>query len=336
MRRLDRASAAAAALLLLALSASACSSAASPSPSPAPSPASSPSPVPSPTDSPSPSPTPTPSPGLSPSPQPSPTGSLTEEFPRDQFGDPTAIDNEWFPLVPGTQLVYEGEVNADDERVPHRVIFTVTDLTKEIDGVRTVVLYDLDYTAGQLVEAELAFFAQADDRTVWLMGEYPEEYEDGELVDAPTWIAGLQDAEAGIAMKAQPQLGGPSYSQGWGPAVDFTDRARVFEIASRTCVPARCYDDVLVIDEFNPDEPDAHQLKYYAPGLGVVRVGWAGALEESQETLELVSIVQLSPDALAEVRDAALRLEASAYEVSEDVYGRTPPAQLASEAVESP
>lgn len=330
MRRLDRPSAAAAALLLLALSATACGSAASPSPSQAPSPADTPSPTPRPT------PTPTPSPDLSPSPQPSPTESLTEEFPRDRFGDPTAIDNEWFPLVPGTQLVYEGEVNVDDERVPHRVIFTVTDLVKEIDGVRTVVLYDLDYTAEQLVEAELAFFAQADDGTVWLMGEYPEEYEDGELVDAPTWIAGLQGAAAGIAMKAQPQLGGPSYSQGWGPAVDFTDRARVFEVASRTCVPARCYDDVLVIDEFNPDEPDAHQLKYYAPGVGVVRVGWAGALEESQETLELVRVVQLDPDALAEIRAAALRLEESAYAVSEDVYGATPPAASGAGTVQTP
>jgi hypothetical protein len=120
------------------------------------------------------------------------------------------------------------------------------------------------------------------------MGEYPEEYEDGAFVAAPTWLAGLADAKAGIVMPAKPRVGGPSYSQGWGPAVEFTDRARVFETGSRTCVPAGCYDDVVVTDEFNPDEPDSHQLKYHGPSVGVVRVGWAGALDEAQETLELL------------------------------------------------
>ena len=37
------------------------------------------------------------------------TGPLTgsaEDFDRDQFDDPTHIDNRWLPLTPGTQLVY--------------------------------------------------------------------------------------------------------------------------------------------------------------------------------------------------------------------------------------
>ena len=84
---------------------------------------------------------------------------------------------------------------------------------------------------------------------------------------------------------------------------------------------------VLVVDEFNRDEPDAHQLKYYASGVGGVRVGWAGTNEEEQETLELVKVVHLDPDALAKVRVAALALEAHGYVTSKDVYGKTEPAQ---------
>ena len=114
------------------------------------------------------------------------------------------------------------------------------------------------------------------------MGEYPEEYEEGEIVGTPAWIAGVKDDKAGIYMKAKPQLGSLSYSQGWGPDVGWADRARIFETGSATCVPAGCYDDVLVTTEFNRDEPDAYQLKYYAPGIGNVRVGWAGALETDQ------------------------------------------------------
>jgi hypothetical protein len=41
--------------------------------------------------------------------------------------------------------------------------------------------------------------------------------------------------------------------------------------------------------------------------------------------LELVKLVQLSPEELATVRAEAVELEKHAYEGSKDVYGRTPP-----------
>jgi hypothetical protein len=320
-------------LAFLLVAASACAGGASPQPaSPAPratvseagpplTPTPALTPAPTATTAPSPSPELTSSP--SPSPGPSPSESLTEEFPHDRFSDPTRIDNAWFPLKPGTQWVWEGEVNADEGRVHHRVVFTVTDLTKVIDGVRTVVGYDQDFNADdELQEAEIAFWAQDDDGNVWHLGQFPEEYEEGVVVGTPIWIAGLEGAKAGISMKAEPQHGS-SYSQGWGPKVGWTDRARVFEMGSKTCVPSGCYDDVLVIDEFNRDEPDAHQFKYYARGVGNVRVGWAGALEEEQEVLELVKVVTLSPAAMARIRKAVLAQEERGYETSRDVYGRT-------------
>jgi hypothetical protein len=251
---------------------------------------------------------------------------LTETIPYDSFSDPTTVDNTWFPLIPGTRLAFEGATNGDEgERIPHRVEFTVTDMTKVVDGVRTVVGYELDFSDGELVEAELAFWAQDDDGTVWHLGQYPEEYEEGEIVATPAWIAGVQDAKAGISMKAEPMFASLSYSQGWGPAVGWTDRARVFDMGTATCVPAACYDDVLVIDEFNRDEPDAHQLKYYAPGIGNVRVGWAGALEKDQEELELVEITTLSGEELTKLRATILGMEKRAYELSKDVYAGTAP-----------
>ncbi|NIN37067.1 MAG: hypothetical protein GTO60_19025, partial [Gammaproteobacteria bacterium] len=98
------------------------------------------------------------------------------------------------------------------------------------------------------------------------------------------------------------------------------------QMGQETCVPVDCYEDVLVIAESSLEEEDAYQLKYYAPGVGNVRVGWRGA-DATQEELELVEYVQLSPEALAEVRAEALELDEHAYEVSEEVYGQTPPAQ---------
>ena len=73
-----------------------------------------------------------------------------EDFDPRNFARSTEIDNEWFPLKPGTQFTYEGFTSEEGVAVPHRVVFTVTDLTKVIGGVRTVVGYDLDYSAGLL------------------------------------------------------------------------------------------------------------------------------------------------------------------------------------------
>jgi hypothetical protein len=206
------------------------------------------------------------------------------------------------------------------------VLFTVTDLTKVVDGVRTVVIWDRDVNAGRLTEGELAFMAQDDDGTVWNFGEYPEEYRRGRFAGAPdTWLAGIAGARAGIGMPADPRPGTASYLQGWAPGIDFADRAKVAAIGRRACVPARCYRHVLVIDEWNPEEPGARQSKLYAPGVGNVRVGAAGG--DEREVLVLSAVRRLGPVRMAKVRAAALALERRAYRVHPKLYGPTPPAQ---------
>jgi hypothetical protein len=253
--------------------------------------------------------------------------SLTEVFPYDSFDDPTTIDSQWLALVPGTQWTWDGMTVADGESVPHRIVLTITDMTKVIDGVESVVAYDEDYSDGELVEAEIFFLAQDSQGNVWRMGEYPEEYEAGEFVDAPTWLAGVQGALAGYVMTANPQTDDRSYAQGWGPEVGWADRAQVVEVGVENCVEFGCYENVLVIEEWALDEPDARQLKYYAPGVGNIRVGWSGSAEQEQETLELTAYGQLDADALADVRAAALALEEHAYEIRPEVFGDTEPMQ---------
>ena len=248
----------------------------------------------------------------------------TEVFRAGKFTHPTNIDNKWTPMKPGTRWVYEGTSVEDDGKVvPHRIVVTVTDLTKVLGGIRTVVSYDLDQSDGEVVEAELAFYAQDDDGNVWQIGEYPEEYEDGKFIKAPTWIHGFKGARAGIMMQAQPRLGTPSFAQGWGPAVGWKDRGVIYQMGQKVSVPAGTYEDVLVIKESAPGEQDAEQLKFYAPGVGNVRTGWTGTGAKTTETLELVGIEQLDAKALALVRTKALQLEQSAFRHSKDVYAKT-------------
>ena len=125
-------------------------------------------------------------------------------------------------------------------------------------------------------------------------------------------------------MKADPRPGTPSYSQGYAPPpVNWTDRGKVDQVGQKACVQAGCYKDVLVIAESSKKEGQDAQLKYYAPGVGYIRVGWRGKGEKLRETLELGEIVKLSPDALAKARAEALDIEKRAY-----LYGRTTPAEL--------
>jgi len=248
------------------------------------------------------------------------------DFDPSNFSNPTRIDNRWLPLIPGTQSILEGSANRGGGTQPHRVVFTVTNLTKVINGVRTVVVWDRDYDQGQLQEAELAFFAQDNAGNVWNLGEYPEVYENGEFVGAPdTWIAGLRRAQAGIHMLAKPRVGTDEYLQGWAPNIDFLVCATVFKKGQTLCVPVTCYENVLVTDETSPLDPESgHQRKYHAPGVGIIQVGAVG--DPEAETLALVKRVRLSAHNLAEARESALRLDRRAYRVSK-LYRHTPPAE---------
>jgi hypothetical protein len=253
-----------------------------------------------------------------------------EDITLATFDNPTEINNKYFPLTPGTQYVYEGFTWEGKNQIPHSIIFAVTDLTKEVQNIQTVVAYILDYSDSELVEAEIAFYAQDNDGNVWFMGEYPEVYEYGEVVEAPSWIPGIKGAKAGIVMKAHPELGMPSYAQGWGPAVGWNDRGRVVALGEQACVPFACYEDLLVTEEFSHTQPNAAQVKYYAPGLGNIKVTYSGG-DASKETLELTALTQLDAEARKEVREAAFELEQSALENSKEVYAASAPLQYAPE-----
>lgn len=246
-------------------------------------------------------------------------------FRHRRFSDPTKIDNKWLPLIPGRVFVFDGVANRGGGLLPHRVIFTVTSLTKVIDGVPSVAMWDRDYNNGVLQEAELAFFAQDDEGNIWTMGEYPEEYERGVFIGAPdTWFQGFEGADAGINVPGNLPIG-TIFLQGWVPGIRFLDCGMVYTENVSTCVPYNCYEGVLEVDEWSPLElASGHQRKYYAPGVGFVRVG---AVDDPEgETLVLTNLLHLTPDGLEEANREALKLEARGYEVS-PAYQRTPPMQ---------
>lgn len=244
------------------------------------------------------------------------------KFKRSNFRHSAKIDNKFFPLPPGTQFTLQGSATG----VQHTVVLIVTDLVKEINGVQTRVLWDRDFSDGVIQESELAFHAQDKEDNVWSMGEYPEEFVDGVFAGAPnTWIPGVDGAKAGVLVPGEPEKG-KRFLEGKSPSIDFFDCGEVFKThLDDVCIPAKCFDNVLVINEFNPDAlEDGIQRKFYAPHVGNIKI--TAVNDPEAETLVLTDIKKLSIQERLGVVEAALALEARAYELK--VYQGTEPMEL--------
>jgi hypothetical protein len=193
------------------------------------------------------------------------------------------IDNPFFPLEPGTTFIYEGE----SEGVPTREVVEVTRDTKEILGVTTTVVHALAYEDGVLIEETFDWYAQDKDGNVWYFGEDTRELdEDGNVISTEgAWEAGVNGAEAGIIMLADPKKG-DRYQQENAPDVA-EDMAQVVGFEDSVCVPYGCFDNVLVTREWTPLERGVVENKYYAEGVGFI---FSEMTKGGEERLELVRV----------------------------------------------
>jgi hypothetical protein len=181
------------------------------------------------------------------------------------------IDNPYFPLEPGTTWVYEGHTPEGIERVED----TVLQETKRIMGVECIVLRDRVWLNGELVEDTFDWHAQDKEGNVWYFGEYTKEYENGKVVGTEgSFEAGEDGALPGIVMPADPKVG-DSYRQEYYPG-EAEDMAEVISLNGSALndavsIPYDSFgEDVLVIKDWNPLEPDILEHKYYAPGIGLI------------------------------------------------------------------
>jgi hypothetical protein len=210
---------------------------------------------------------------------PATSASLTAIDPANFVG---VIDNPYYPLTPGTTLVYEGIRDGQ----PQRDEVFVTHETKEIMGVTCVVVQDTATHNGELIEKTEDWFAQDKDGNVWYFGEDTAEYETGEVVSREgSWEAGVDGAVPGIIMVANPEVP-VAYRQEYlkGHAEDM---AWVVSVDESVKVPAGSYQNVMLTIEWTPLEPKVLDKKFYAPGIDIVQeLSQSGPLE----TANLVSV----------------------------------------------
>lgn len=192
------------------------------------------------------------------------------------------IDNPYYPLSPGTTFVYEGKT---EDGLEHTET-SVTHETKVILGVTCVEVNDKVTVDGQLKEETLDWYAQDKEGNVWYFGEDTKEYENGKVSSTQgSWEAGVDSAQPGIIMKANPQVG-ESYRQEYYKG-EAEDMAEITSMTGSNSVPFGSFDNLLVTKEWTPLEPDIVANKYYSKGVGLI-------LEETvkggSERVELIDI----------------------------------------------
>jgi hypothetical protein len=176
------------------------------------------------------------------------------------------VSNPWYPLTPGTTLVYRG---VKDGR-PSRDVVTVRHARKLIDGVRCTVVKDLLYLSGTLEERTTDWYAQDTAGNVWYFGERTAELDRRGHVrsTAGTWQAGVNGARAGIYMPAHPRVGQTGRQEYYKGQAE--DHFRVKSLSARVTTPAASSSHALLTEEWTPLEPGVLDHKYYVRGIGTV------------------------------------------------------------------
>ena len=210
----------------------------------------------------------------------SPAGQVTMPPPADFV---RTVDNPWFPLRPGTTMVYRGEKDGE----PTRQVVRVTSRTKEIQGVRCLVLDDRVYVRGRLEERTSDWYAQDRHGTVWYFGEATAELDEhGHVVSTEgSWQAGRDGARAGVYMPADPRVG-QTFRQEYYPghAEDFF---RIVSMRATVRVPYVTSTHALQTREWTPLEPGVVDRKLYVRGIGTVK---ELTVRGGDERVELVEV----------------------------------------------
>ncbi|MDZ4823417.1 MAG: hypothetical protein SH856_08155 [Flavobacteriales bacterium] len=195
------------------------------------------------------------------------------------------VPNTYFPLIAGRTLVLEG---VNNEGLQERIEWVTTGATKIIMGVTCFVVNDKVWLEGDLREDTDDWYAQDLAGNVWYFGEDVKDYENGVLTStAGSWEVGVDGALPGVRMPVNP-FPGNIYRQEYY-ACEAEDMAQDLSSTATIITPLDTYTACAQVEEWTPLEFDApHEHKYYAPGVGYVRIEKLG----TSAYMELVEIIE--------------------------------------------
>lgn len=177
--------------------------------------------------------------------------------------------SDFFILMPGYRAVLEsGNM---------KLVITVTNETKVINGITTRVVEEWEEKNGELYEIARNYYAiDTETGDAFYFGEDVDFYKKGKVVrHTGAWMADEEGNRPGLIMPGDPEIG-MKYYQELAPGKAM-DRAEVMSLSETFETPAGEFNNCLKTKEsskiktfffFTPTE-----YKTYAPGIGLIQDG---------------------------------------------------------------
>ncbi|MDZ4747555.1 MAG: hypothetical protein SH808_03655 [Saprospiraceae bacterium] len=183
------------------------------------------------------------------------------------FPNSTTISNPYFPVAEGLVYSYEGQTPDGLETIEEQRL----NITRTVQGIECLVVNFKAYLNGHLIEEADDWYAQDKDGHVWYFGEDVNNYNpDGTIKDhSGSWEAGIDGAKAGIIMQANPLIGTTYREEYYFNEAE--DEAEIMATDLNITIPFGAFTDCLQSRNFTAIEPDLHEHKFYAPGIGLIK-----------------------------------------------------------------
>lgn len=194
-----------------------------------------------------------------------PDPSFTSRFDVENSELASTGRNPYFILEPGYTLTLE------DASV--RLVITVLNDTKVVDGVETRIVEERETEKGALIEVSRNYFTiSRRTNSVFYFGEDVDMYKNGKVINHEgAWLSGVAGARFGLMMPGLPLMRA-RYFQEIAPKVAM-DRAEIVSLTENVKTPAGTFTNVLKMEETTPLEPMAKEAKFYALGVGLIQDG---------------------------------------------------------------
>jgi hypothetical protein len=187
------------------------------------------------------------------------------EAPR--FTHPADITNPYYPISLTGQAISIGTEGGKPARNEVTLLPDTKMITWQGQQVEARVNQFVAYTDGRLVEVAYDYFAQADDGSVYYLGEDVSNYEDGKFVDHEgSWQTGKDGAPAALIMPAHPAVGQVFNPENLPGVVYETDE--ILSLTEKTTTPTGPTDQGMLVKETLMDGSIEH--KVYAANFGIV------------------------------------------------------------------
>jgi len=189
------------------------------------------------------------------------------------FSRPTEFTNPLHPSTTVDQAIYGGQVSG----APFRTEVTLLPAAHKTIRLRgrdlpAVTVQYFALAGGRIQEVAIDRFAQADDGSVWYLGEDVFDYKHGVVADTEgTWMAGAH-APPAMIMPARPAVGAV-YRPENAPGVVF-EEVTVTSAGVAVRGPSGPVTGAITVEELHMD--GSRETKTFAPGYGEFATGEPG------------------------------------------------------------